>query len=370
MQKIVKALEHAILDGQYLPHCRLPSERELTKRFRVPVRAARAAVDVLEERGLIYRIERGGTFVKDISGQTTAATGKASLKCINFIEPVRSQTDPFAFALANYLHGYTRVLQNRSLRVQFVSLSAGDNGYEKILNPALPVEGQGCIVGDLLARGLMEWLRERNIPYVIRRFSFYDARLLPEHHGVYLNRNGASFNAVKYLIELGHSRIGYIGQLQDNMGPSGWGLEWCCCYDGYQSAFSVAGRQANPDHRAHVTGGSVEEAAVTATTMLNRAGRPTAIVCQNDLTAFGVIRAARAMGMNVPDDLSVIGFDNDPAGAGSDPPLTTFGGHEELAVAAIEKLLEVAGDINHSFGAHPVECPMIMRKSTARPPDA
>ena len=368
MHKIVNALEKAIREGQYPAQGRLPSERELTKRFRVPVRTARAAVDVLAERGLVYRIERGGTFVKTFAPQNRAAAAQSRLKSISFVEPVRSQTDPFAFALANYLHGYTRVLQNRSLRVQFISLAADGADFENIMNPALPVEGQGCIIGDIVSRELIEWLLARNIPFVIRRFAFYDDRLLPKHHGVYLNRNGASFNAVKYLMGLGHCSIGFIGQLPDDQDRSALSLEWCYCYDGYRSAFSVAGRQVNPDHQARVAGSSIEEACLAATAILGRPGRPTAVVCQNDLTAFGVMKAARNLGMKLPDDLSVVGFDNDPAGAESDPPLTSFCGHEELAVAAIEKLLAVADRKCRHYEVNPVECPMVVRNSTARPP--
>ena len=370
MQKIVTALESAILDGQYPPNCRLPSERQLVKRFKVPVRAAREAVDVLEERGLVYRIERGGTFIRSPDDQSTTPAGQVALKCVNFIEPLRSQTDPFAFALTNYLHGYTRILQNRALRIQFVSLPGSETQFETVLNPALPSEGQGCILGDLISKELMEWLQARNIPYVIRRFAFYDDHHLPKHFGVYLNRNGASHKATSYLMELGHTRIGYIGQIPGEEDHSPWLLNWCWCYDGYRSAFCVAGRQVNPDHQANVAGGSIEEAAQAATRLLKLSERPTAIVCQNDFTAFGVIKAAQTIGLRVPDDLSVIGFDNDPAGAESNPPLTTFGGHEKLAVTAIEKLLEVADGANTDYGAHPIECPMIMRKSTARPAGA
>ena len=57
--------------------------------------------------------------------------------------------------------------------------------------------------------------------------------------------------------------------------------------------------------------------------------RPTAIICAMDRIAFGVMRAARQMGLSIPRDLSVIGHDNLPASADTDPPLSTM----ELPIA-------------------------------------
>lgn len=367
MQEVVAALERAIRDGEYAPHSRLPSERDIVKRFRVTRRAAQAAIEALEARGIVYRIERGGTFVGGAPERPAAPPESVPLKCINFVEPVRRRADPFAFALTDYLHGYTRALQNHSLRVRFTAISVDETQFDAVLNPALPLDGQGCVIGDLRSPGLMQWLSAQGIPYVIRRFAFYDARHLPKHHGVYLNRNGAMHRATISLMELGHRRIGYVGQVSDEATRSPNSLDFCSCYEGYRSAFTVAGRAIEPDHLVDVLGGDIEEVYELVLRLLQLPDRPTALVCQNDLTAFGVMKAARKLGLRLPEELSVTGFDNDPAGAECDPTLTTFKGHEELAMAALTKLFAVASGKPVEYGAEPIECPLVRRRSVAPP---
>ena len=365
MNAIVQSLDRAIRDGKYPPPKRLPSERELAKRFGVPLTVARAAMNKLAAQGLVHRVPRGGTFANVKLSGAMEESEAFPLHCVNFIEPVRKQMDSFAFALANYLHGYTRALQDRPLRVRFASLPLEGARFNAVVNPALPLEGQGCVIGDILDPGLMAWLDEKNLPFVIRRHSFYDHNEYPAHNGVYLHRNGASHKATLHLMDLGHRRIGYVGQVGDESKRSRWSLDWTASHDGYRAALYVKGIPTRLDYEVDVFGGSLEDTARAAAPLLRRADHPTGIVCQNDLTAFGVIRAANELGLKVPRDVSVIGFDNDPAGAEADPPLTTFGGHEELAVAAIERLFEMVKEENPPPAVHPVECPMIVRQSTA-----
>lgn len=362
---LVGMLEHAIAEGYYATDRRLPSERELSKRFRVSTRTARAALATLEERGLIYRIERGGSFIRTAPKRLGTPSLSMSLQCVNFIENVRRRSDPFAFVLSDYMQGYTRALQHHPLRVRYSTLAVGPEPFESVLNPALPLESQGCVLGDLLWPELMEWLNDRKIPYVVRRFGFYDERQFLPHHGVYLNRNGATHKATTHLMELGHRRIGFLGQIPREGTHSAESLDFC--YEGYRTAFCVAGRGVNSAHMAEAMGESVDDALAPALRLLQLADRPTALVCQNDLIAFGAMKAARQLGLRVPEDLSIFGFDNDPAGEESSPPLTTFRGHEDLAAAAMECLFAIASGETTERATQPIECPMVVRKSTAPP---
>lgn len=128
------------------------------------------------------------------------------------------------------------------------------------------------------------------------------------------NFQGA-FDATCYLIELGHRRIGFITGNQE-MG---------CAVDrlaGYRHALARAGIEHDP---TIVKEGDFHEplAYQRAIELVTMEGRPTAIFASNDLTAFGVIDAARDAGLKVPEDLSVIGFDDIPGASYSNPPLTT-----------------------------------------------
>jgi LacI family transcriptional regulator len=104
---------------------------------------------------------------------------------------------------------------------------------------------------------------------------------------------------------------------------------------------------------------------------LSPAKRPTAFVVANDLMALGVVRACRAANLNVPDDVSIVGFDDIAFADLADPPLTTVRlPRDELGVCAIEALMQT---IQHPDGQgvemH-IATHLVMRASTSRAPDA
>jgi len=129
------------------------------------------------------------------------------------------------------------------------------------------------------------------------------------------NLSGA-VTATEYLLGLGHTRIGFLAGRPD--------LESARLRErGYRRALRVAGIKL--DRALIGVGGyqpdSAEEA---ARALLTARERPTAIFAANDVSAIATIAAARALGLSIPDDLSVIGFDNVPESALCQPPLTTI----------------------------------------------
>ena len=121
--------------------------------------------------------------------------------------------------------------------------------------------------------------------------------------------------ATQHLIDLGHRRIGFLAGRSD--------LESARRREaGYRAALEDNGLDFDPV--LVQVGGFTEETSVTpALTLLSLANRPTAIFASNDLSAIQVLRTADELGLSVPDELSVVGFDNIPESAMTDPPLTT-----------------------------------------------
>jgi LacI family transcriptional regulator len=121
--------------------------------------------------------------------------------------------------------------------------------------------------------------------------------------------------ATEHLLSLGHRRIGAI------TGPS----DMLCSLarvDGYRSALERAGVAADPDLIRY--GDFQHEGGFArAVELLDLPGRPTAIFAGSDQQAFGVYEAARQRGLRIPDDLSVVGFDELPVSRWASPPLTT-----------------------------------------------
>lgn len=378
MNAIVNQLDSAIREGRYPPNAPFLSERALSREYKVPLSIARKVLNQLCERGLVYRVERGGTFVNMEHRRLFPDAPDAPVQCINFIEPVRMRKDPFGFALADYLCGYTSRLQHHPVRVRFVtlevanhdfsSIDADDPVFESLLNPSLPATRQACVIGDILSTAMMRWLDARSVPFVIRRHSAYDSTDFPPHHGVFLNRQAALFEATRHLIDLGHARIGFIGQIWEQPEVEPTLLEWCPSIEGFRAAFHLSGRRPPSDCEVHADGKTSSDVRRAAESLLLKPDRPTAIVCQNDFTALHAMDVACRLGLRVPGDLSVTGFDNDPAGALSVPSLSTFRGHEALAQAAIERLFLAMGANPPAREVRPVACEWVGRESAAPPP--
>jgi LacI family transcriptional regulator len=145
---------------------------------------------------------------------------------------------------------------------------------------------------------------------------------------------GAAAEAVQHLIDLGHKRIAYIGGSEDSM-------TMIDRFKGYESVLAQNGYPLTED--LLMWGDLNPESGLTAAkALLEKADRPTAILAGNDLMAFGVIFATRQMGLIVPDDVAVVGFDNVPLCAYFRPTLTTVDiPRYELGVGAVEMLINL-----------------------------
>lgn len=166
--------------------------------------------------------------------------------------------------------------------------------------------------------------------------------------------------ATQHLIALGHRRIAYAG------GPAGAAVNQARLH-GYRAAMDNAGLPVDP---AHVVDGDFgfETGLVLAARLLSATDRPTAVFAVTDVTAFGVIQAAHRSGLRVPEDLSVVGFDDTYMAAWSTPALTTV--HtplQEIGRVALRSLLRLVDGA--TLDSHHVELAtsLVLRDSTAPP---
>lgn len=129
------------------------------------------------------------------------------------------------------------------------------------------------------------------------------------------NLTGA-ITATNYLISLGHRRIGHLSGRPDLRSSE-------LREQGYRQALQEAGITFDPA-LVRVGGYDPDTAAAPARELLTLADRPTAIFAANDLSAIQTMNVAAEVGLTVPDDLSVIGFDNVPESVLAEPSLTTI----------------------------------------------
>ncbi|WP_167513427.1 LacI family DNA-binding transcriptional regulator [Streptomyces bauhiniae] len=167
--------------------------------------------------------------------------------------------------------------------------------------------------------------------------------------------------ATRHLIDLGHTRIGAIG------GPS----RMMCArarLDGYRAALETAGLPADP---ALIREGDFhhESGHRLGLDLLGRPDRPTAVFAGNDLQALGLYEAARELGLRVPEDVSVVGFDDLPVARWVGPPLTTVRQPlTEMAEAAARLVLELGrGERERTATRLELATSLVVRSSTAAP---
>jgi DNA-binding LacI/PurR family transcriptional regulator len=202
-----------------------------------------------------------------------------------------------------------------------------------------------------------EELKAKGIPFVV----FDPTTELPEDVPFVGATNWTGGRtATRHLIDLGHQRIAMIS------GPD----QVLCCRarkDGYRAAMEAAGLSVDPELVVR-TALTREDGYVAAAGLLARPDRPTAIFAANDLQALGVYQAAREAGLRIPDDLSVVGFDDLPVVAWMDPPMTTV--HQpliEMAVAATELALALGRGEKAPQTGLEIATRLTVRASTAPP---
>jgi LacI family transcriptional regulator len=172
------------------------------------------------------------------------------------------------------------------------------------------------------------------------------------------NRAGVSL-VLEHLYELGHRRVAVLTPSRPSTPDrpaEAMVLEVC-------AALGLDATTINSRH-------SIEAATETARAVLTQADRPTAIFCLSDSIACGVYAAANALGLSIPDDLSVAGYDDHPIACVVSPALTSVAwGMTDVAVSA-SKLLAAAVAGRPLRGARAkvrVEPTLVTRGSTAAP---
>jgi len=166
--------------------------------------------------------------------------------------------------------------------------------------------------------------------------------------------------ATEHLLSLGHRRIGAITGPADHLCSRARA-------DGYRSALEREGIKFDPDLLRN--GDFRHEGGFSrASELLGLADPPTAIFAGNDEQAFGVYEAARQRGLRVPQDLSVVGFDDLPVARWVSPPLTTVRQPlAEMGLAAAQMLGELIDGLPLPSTRVELATELIVRESTAGP---
>ncbi|MFI5915203.1 LacI family DNA-binding transcriptional regulator [Dactylosporangium sp. NPDC051541] len=256
------------------------------------------------------------------------------------------------------IHGVQRVARQHHVGVVLSEFGPQGSAIRYWIDSALERRPACVVTVAQLNQEQRDQLRARGIPFVV----FDPMRELPDDVPFVGATNWSGGRAAaRHLADLGHRRIAMVG------GPEG--VLYCRArLDGYRSALDAAGL---PYDAALVASAelTLEGGLAAAADLLRRPDRPTAVFAANDLQAVGVYKAARDLGLRIPADLSVVGFDDLPVATLVDPPLTTV--HQplaEMAAAATEMALALGrGERPAQLGVE-LATSLKIRESTAPPP--
>jgi LacI family transcriptional regulator len=217
-------------------------------------------------------------------------------------------------------------------------------------------DGVLLVTSKLTTRQVRQ-LHTEDIPLVV-----IDPVNLPEPDlpGVGATNWAGGIAATEHLIECGHTRIAAIS------GPENY-LSSHARIDGYRSALERAGLKYDPDLVRH--GDFQHQGGFSrAGSLLDLAGPPTAIFAGSDQQALGVYEAARQRGLRIPQDLSVVGFDDLPMSQWTSPPLTTVRQPlAEMGRVAAEMLGTLVEGLTLSSPRMELATELVVRASTAPP---
>ena len=265
--------------------------------------------------------------------------------------------DPAARTLAKGSTGTVGILLTKTLRYAFtdefsaVFLASIAEGLAEagLALTLLPPEGTGDVVPardvamdaaivyscGLDAEGL-DWLRRRRLPLVQ-----VDQPPDPKMTSINIEDRSGAFAVAEHVVQLGHRRVALLVIETEDADVDEAGSHQENRMLGWLDALTPAGIEPVVV-RCEI---STEESAFAAARgLFDAPDRPTAVLCFSDAAAAGALRAARAAGLDVPADVTIVGFDDSPLARRADPPLTTVRQDAErkgqITASAIVEALE------------------------------
>lgn len=315
------ALRQQIVSGRWAMGERLPSEPQLAKHFNISRTTIRIALQKAELEGLITRAPGKGTFVSYNINESN------QMRFIGYV--TRS------------FHNEIHLMLLSNIETELRSA-----GYNVIFSNAANNAQEVTVIEELLqdnVSGLILWANSRVTEDEQRVLQEYQAKQIPvvlidrhieglETDFVGSDNFGGTYGLMQHLIELGHQHIVHLTHNTKSFSPIDER------YRGYRAAIDEhnlphyeAWRLNSPNKLEfvetdifHLLDDEQFAFGSQITQFIQAADPPpTAIVCVNDAIAILAMRAIRSLGMKVPDDISVVGFDNISLAAYVDVPLTT-----------------------------------------------
>lgn len=307
-QQVYDDLLVRIRSGEYPLGSRFPSVEELCRNYDPSNITIRRACDELKKDGWITTRDRQGTYV-------TEPLKELNIFLCNklFSEELQEHSVPllqFHEAIRKYSTGISVNIIPVSLKKVLADADSIAAPMVAFFNTFIDVEGMSFKINH----DRIDYFRRKFNPLVFGGYQETEGM-----HQIRVNRYNAIRRAVHYLAGKGHRRIGYISQMLTIPGV----LER---FKGYLDGMAECGIMGYSGLIKSVPRSDYNFVDDVMAEFMSQPEPPTAIICSNDRKALNAIDFCRRHGVSVPGRLAVVGYDGSPAGALSEPPLTTFVG--------------------------------------------
>lgn len=341
--------------GAYKPNDRLPTEHELAERFDLSRQTVRQAIGALVQEGRLYRIQGSGTYVAEPAEGTAdemPMVGVITTYISDYIFPEIVRGAESVFRAAGYPMMLTSTDNDKEKERD--NLLKWKNGRIRGLIVEPTRSAQGNVNLDCFLA-----LEQLQIPYVMINARYPELNcpcvVVDDERGSYL--------ATRHLIGLGHRRIAGFFKTDD--------LQGVRRLRGFMKAHHESALPLRPDAVfQYTTEEKRDQTYRRALAYLQEpeAERPTAFVCYNDELAVWLLEVVRIAGLRVPDDLSIVGFDDSFLATATETKLTTVSHPKfDLGVRAAELLIDMMnGDADDSCGEIVFAPELVVRQSTAK----
>lgn len=343
-QEIYEKLRLAVLRGEYAPDQQLPSENALSLKFGVSRITSKHALNKLEENGLIYRIQGKGSFVKPHVGTNS--------RKLLLVLPFAGDAN-----LGNYLSGIQKTLTGTTWQL----LSMQNEAFLQLDQKKLLDEYAGIIYyPQNLALEL---------PVLLQLYLAKKPLVLLDKAAIGLgipsvtsDNNYGGMLAVNHLLKLGYQRIAFLTQTPFWEDFNGTVSDRFFGYlNAYRNYCPATQDPLNWTKNLAQLKGSELKAYL-------KAQQIQALIAENDIVALKVGQELKECGLQIPNDLALIGFDDLPMAQLFDPPLTSIGqDFPELGRTAVDLLLTQINDPSRLLNQHPtVPVKLVIRQSTTQ----
>ena len=324
--------------------------------------------------GTVSRVLNGGTHVSPITRQRVLATirrmgfrphaparrilrRRAEMVC--FLLSNRDVLHSFHARILLGVETYARMLKQHVV-FGVVHYSDGAAPQRIPLPPLLEERGwvDGLILAGAIYPNFLRRIQTMGIPFVAFGNNVLNLDRRRRFDQVSFDGEKGESEATRYLVEQGHRRIAFVGDIS---------YPWFRHrYRGYLDALQ-AGHLEPLGLTARQPLGNVEYGEWAASPLLAREPRPTAVLAGNDEIAYGLWRSWRRMGLRVPEEISLVGFDDREEAQLMDPPLTTVRVHkEEIGQKCMKMLLERLHHPDRPFAEQVLPTELVVRETVKR----